>query len=167
MNSLVVYYSMYGNTRRLAEAMAEVLQTAGAARAASLALFNAADLNGIDLAVVGSPTHIQNVPKAVRAALAVLPPRSLAGKGVAAFDTSLKMWGPLMSMTAAHGLLRRLRKLGGKRLLRPETFLVKAVEARPEGETDLLVEGELERAREWAAAIVGQVKQVSAAKGLR
>ena len=63
------------------------------------------------------------------------------------------MWGPLMSMTAAHGLLRRLRKLGGKRIVRPETFLVKAVDVEPEGDFDLLSEGELERAREWAAAI--------------
>jgi len=153
MNSLVVYYSLYGNTRRLAEIIAEDLQTAGAARAVSLDQLKPEDLKAVDLVVMGSPTHIQNVPKAVRVALAQLPRRCLDGKGVAAFDTSLKMWGPLMSMTAAHGLLRRLRKLGGKRIVRPETFLVKAVDVEPEGEFDLLSEGELERAREWAAAI--------------
>jgi flavodoxin len=153
MKSLVVYYSLYGNTRRLAEAIGEELQTAGAARVVSLDQLRPEDLADADLVVMGSPTHIQNVPKAVRAALAQLPRRSLAGRGVAAFDTSLKMWGPLLSMTAAHGLLRRLRKLGGKRLVGPETFFVKAVDTKPEGEFDLLVEGELERAREWAAAI--------------
>jgi flavodoxin len=153
MNALVVYYSLYGNTRRLAEAMAEELQAAGAARAVSLDQLRPEDLKEINLVVLGSPTHIQNVPKAVRAALALLPRQSLAGKGVAAFDTSVKTWGPLMSMTAAHGLLRRLRKLGGKRLASPETFFVKAVDVKPEGEFDLLTEGELERARQWAAMI--------------
>jgi len=132
-----------------------VLQTAGAARAVSLDRLQPADLNGIDVVVMGSPTHMQNVPKSVRAALASLPRANLAGTGVAAFDTSLKKWGPLMSMTAAHGLLRQLRKPGGKRLLRPETFFVKAGEDRPDAETDLLCEGELERAREWAAVILG------------
>ncbi len=153
MNSLVVYFSLYGNTRRLAEIIAEELQTAGVARVVSLDQLKPENLRDVDLVVMGSPTHIQNVPKAVRAALAQLPRRCLAGTKVAAFDTSLRMWGPLMGMTAAHGLLRRLRKLGGKRIVRPETFLVKAVDVKPEGEFDLLCEGELERAREWAAAI--------------
>ena len=30
MNALIVYESMFGNTRRLAEAMAEALETSGA-----------------------------------------------------------------------------------------------------------------------------------------
>jgi flavodoxin len=164
MNALVVYYSLYGNTRRVAEAIGGALRPAGPVSVTSLDRLSPADLAGADLVVMGSPTHIQNVPKEVRAALAALPPKSLAGKSVAAFDTSLKMWGPLMSMTAAHGLLRRLRKLGGKRLVRPETFLVKADEARTEGETDLLYDGELEHAAQWGAALLERANQASATK---
>jgi flavodoxin len=167
VSSLVVYYSLYGNTRRIAEAIADTLRSAGPATVISLDRLSPADLAGADLVVMGSPTHIQNVPKAVRAALAGLPRNSLAGKSVAAFDTSLKMWGPLMSMTAAHGLLSRLRKLGGRKLLKPETFLVKGEEVASEGDTDLLYEGELERAREWAAAILERQKALSAAKESR
>jgi flavodoxin len=165
VKSLVVYYSLYGNTRRVAEAIAEALRAAGPVSATSLDQLNPADLAGADLVVMGSPTHIQNVPKDVRAALAALPRKSLAGKSVAAFDTSLKMWGPLMSMTAAHGLLRRLRKLGGKQLVGPETFLVKADAVRGEAEIDLLYEGELEHAGRWAAAILERAGQSPAAKG--
>jgi flavodoxin len=164
VSSLVVYYSFYGNTRRVAETIADTLRSAGPVLVTSLDRLSPADLADADLVVMGSPTHIQNVPKAVRAALAELPRKSLDAKSVAAFDTSLKMWGPLMSMTAAHGLMRRLRKLGGRRLLAPETFLVKSVDAKPDGETDLLYEGELERAREWAAAILERQKAASAAK---
>ena len=74
---------------------------------------------------------------------------------MAAFDTSLEMWGPLMWMTAAHRLLPRLRKLGGKQVVRPETYLVVRGEDPESGERrDALCEGELERARVWAASIL-------------
>jgi flavodoxin len=158
VNSLVIYYSLYGNTRRVAEAIADTLRSAGTVLVTSLDQLSPADLAGADLVVMGSPTHIQNVPKAVRMALAALPRKSMAGKKVAAFDTSVKMWGPLMGMTAAHGLLRRLRKLGGRRLLGPETFLVKSVEVRSDGESDLLFEGELEHARHWASVILERAR---------
>jgi flavodoxin len=164
VNSLVVYYSLYGNTRRLTEAIAETLRSAGPVLVTGLDRLNPADLVGIDLLVMGSPTHMQNVPKAVRAALANLPRKSLSAKRVAAFDTSRQTWGPLMRMTAAHGLLRRLRKLGGKPALGPQTFLVKATATRPEGETDLLCQGELERAADWATAILERLQAPSAAK---
>jgi flavodoxin len=108
---------------------------------------------------MGSPTYYQNLPKAFRPVLEMLPKRALKGKAVAAFDTSLKMWGPIMLMTAAHRLLPKLRKLGGKKAVPPETFLVKNNNVEPEGEIDLLCDGELERAREWAGAILKQVGQ--------
>ena len=61
-------------------------------------------------------------------------------------------------MTAAHRLLPRLRKLGGKEVARLETYLVARGEA-PEGgkRQDALLEGELERTRRWTASILEQV----------
>jgi hypothetical protein len=106
----------------------------------------------VDLLVAGSPTHYQSLPKEVRAMLDEWPKRSLRGVQVAAFDTSVEAWGPLMWMTAAHRLLSELRKLGGKKVVGPETFLVERGKA-PESEErqDALREGELERAKAWAA----------------
>jgi len=135
-------------------AIADVLQSAGEARAVPLEELTADDL-AADLVVFGSPTHYQNLPKAVRASLETLPKRALRGKRVAAFDTSAETWGPLMRMTAAHRLLPKLRKLGGKRLARPATFFVVRGQA-PESEErqDKLGEGELERAQAWAADLL-------------
>ena len=146
MNSLVIYYSKFGNTRSIAEAIAETLSAAGLARAISIDQVHTAAFDGVDLVVMGSPTHYQNLPKVVRPVLKALPHKTLAGKSVAAFDTSVKMWGPIMLLTAAHRLLPRLRRLGGRRVVRPETFLVEG--------NGPLCDGELERAREWAAAIL-------------
>ena len=157
MNALVVYYTRFGNTRQVAATIARVLADAGTAQVVSIDELTAADLESVDLLVAGSPTHYQNLPKEVRSALDTLPKRALRSRGVrvAAFDTSVEAWGPLMQMTAAHRLLPRLRKLGGKPVARPETFLVVRGEDLESGERrDALVVGELERARTWAASIL-------------
>jgi flavorubredoxin len=62
VHSLVVYYSLYGNTRRLAEAMAEVLGHAGPVQVTDFESLDPASLLGIDLVMMGSPTHIRAVP---------------------------------------------------------------------------------------------------------
>ena len=157
MKALATYYSRFGNTRRIAEAIAETLAHAGSARALCMEELCADDLHDADLVVVGSPTHYQAVPKTVRAILKALPRGSLKGKWVATFDTSLEMSGPIMLLTAAHGVMGRLRRLGGKKAVRAESFLVKAGDSPPEGEPDLLYDGEVERAREWAQAVLERI----------
>ena len=154
MKTTIYYYSKYGNTRRLAEAMAETARQAGEAQATHISELTAAALEEADLIVMGSPTHIQNVPKEVRAILDPLPKGLLRGKPAAAFDTSLKMWGPLMRMTAGPRLGKRLRKLGAKLAVKPETFLVAGGDSTATGEQDLLNDGELARARDWMASIL-------------
>jgi flavodoxin len=158
MKTLIVYFSKFGNTKKVAETIAETMARAGDAHAISIDQLTASDLDQVDLVVMGSPTHYQNLPKAVRSVLKALPRGILVGKSVAAFDTSLEMWGPLMLLTAAHRLLPILRKLGGKRVVKPETFFVEKSDSQYEGEIDLLYDGEIERAKEWAVAILKKLE---------
>ncbi|MGD8466627.1 MAG: flavodoxin family protein [Anaerolineae bacterium] len=148
MQALVVYHSQFGNTRQIAEAIAQVFQDAGAARTLSASRLTAADLQDVDLVVMGTPTHKMNLPEAVRPVFEDLPRRSLRDVPVAAFDTSYEMSALLARFTAAKRIDRKLRKLGGKRLVPPETF---HVERHHEGP---LHEGEIERAQQWAASIL-------------
>ena len=148
MNALVVYHSEFGNTRQVAEAIAEAFDHAGTARTVSAEQLDAADLQGADLVVMGTPTHKMNLPQAVRPVFEQLPRRSLRGVPVAAFDTSYKMPALLARFTAAKRVDRKLRKLGGKRLVRPETFHVHHHHEGP------LYDGEVERAKTWAEAIL-------------
>jgi flavodoxin len=154
MNAIVVHFSRFGNTRRVAEAVAGTLEQAGSARVVSMEQCSVDHLGDADLVVMGSPTHYQAVPKAVRSFLKALPRHSLKGKWVTAFDTSLEMWGPIMLLTAAHGMMARLRKLGGSKVARPQTFFVAKGDSSSEGEIDLLYNGEIERAQAWAHAIL-------------
>ena len=124
MNILVAYYSKYGNTKRIAASVSEVLKQAGPTQLMRMEQLSDDDLTNVDLLVIGSPTYYQRVPKDVHAVLKTLSKRSLEGKLVTAFDTSLKMWGPIMLMTAAHGIMSRLRKLGGKKIISRRTDTV-------------------------------------------
>jgi flavodoxin len=148
MNALVVYHSQFGNTQKVAEAIAEVFRGAGVARTLSADQMAAADLQSVDLLVMGTPTHKMNLPQAVRPVFEQLPRRILRGVSTAAFDTSYKMSAFLARFTAAKRIDRKLRKLGGKRLVPPETFHVHEHHEGP------LYEGEIERARHWAESIL-------------
>ena len=153
MNTLVVYFSKFGNTRQVAEAVAEPLQSTGSVHVMSAEPLTAADFEGVDLLVMGTPTHKMNLPEAVRPILDSLPKRILKGVPVAAFDTSYKMNWFLNKFTASKRLNRKLRKLGGKPLLPPETFLVEDREGP-------LYDGEIERAHDWTISILGEYEQV-------
>jgi len=157
MRTLVVYFSKFGNTRRVAQAIAETMKQAADVRVISIDQLTASDFEGVDLVIMGMPTHAFTVPEAVRSALAALPPGILSGKSVAAFDTTVRPW-PLRLMRASPKLLRQLSRLGGKPVARPETFFVRTSSTQQPGETDLLLEGQIERAQEWAGQILKQLK---------
>jgi flavodoxin len=150
MNALVVYFSKFGNTKLVAEAIGATLQSAGTVRLVGLNEITTADFGDADLVVMGSPTHRMNLPKAARPILDKLPKRILQGKMVAAFDTSYKLSWWLNNFTAGNRLAKKLRKLGGKRIIPPEVFHVTEREGP-------LYDGEIERARAWAALIIDRI----------
>ena len=156
MNALVIYHSQYGNTQQVAEVVGQVLQGAGATGTLSAERLTVADLEEADLVVMGTPTHKMNLPQAVRPVFEVLPRRCLKGVPIAAFDTSYKMSAFLARFTAAKKVDKRLRKLGGKRLLPPETFYVEEHHEGP------LYDGELDRARTWAEALLDSYSRLPA-----
>ena len=150
MNTLIICFSKFGNTRKIAAAIAETLESKGPVRVISTDQLAVSDLNDVDLVMMGSPTHRMNLPEAVRPMFDTLPRRILRDTPVAAFDTSYKMSWWLARFTAARKLDRKLRKLGGKRVIPPETFHV-------EGREGPLYEGEIGRAKTWAESILGQL----------
>ena len=170
VNALVVYESIWGNTRAIAEAVAEGLGGAGVRTAAG-----AADLaEPPRLLVAGGPTHMHGLTTArsrrmavegakedgstteeaaaddvgLRQLLRALPEGG--GSAAAAFDTRLDRAAAITG-SAARGIARRLRRRG-YHVLAAESFLVEDSEGP-------LEEGELERARAWGAALAEQLAQ--------
>jgi flavodoxin len=147
MNALVVYFSKFGNTALVAEAVAEVVTSLGSIRCCSLDELSPSDFARMDLVIMGVPTHRMDLPETVKEKFQSLPKRILRGIPVAAFDTSYKMSWLLSRFTASKHLNRKLRKLGGLQVIRPQTFHVV-------GREGPLYQGEIERARQWAASIL-------------
>ena len=165
MKALVVYESMFGNTRKVAEAVARGLDALGDARVVHVSEATAAVVASADLIVVGGPTHVHGMtrPKSRAGAVTmaqkpgsdlVLEPRAEgpgvrewlsalphgAGVKAAAFDTRMTM-SPFLTGRASRRIHRELRRRGFVMVARPESFLVN-------GENHL-VEGEEDRARTW------------------
>lgn len=143
MNALVLYESRFGNTERVAEAIALVLQESMPTRLAAVADVEdcAVALQGVSLLVVGGPTHKHGVSTTLKETLACLADHALDGVKAATFDT--RAHGPrVVTGSAAVGLERFLRKHGAWIVVPPASFLVGATEGP-------LDPGELEHARAW------------------
>ncbi|MDJ0350111.1 hypothetical protein [Cryobacterium sp. PH29-G1] len=168
MRALIVFESMYGNTRLVAEAIGRGLAPAEvilipASQAAGV------DLSNIDLLVVGGPTHVHGMsrPSTRRGAIdaAVTPQHILhleadaAGNGVrewldslhgltcraAAFDT--RQEGPvLLTGHAAKSIGKHLLEAGADLVSGATSFLVTKSIA--------LVPGEVRRAEAWGAVLL-------------
>jgi hypothetical protein len=155
--ALVVYESMFGNTRIVAEAVA-----AGLASGAKVDLLEVAEAPpsldpGIDLLVVGAPTHAFGLSRPdTRAEAAEEATRPLVSQGsglrewldrldshgaearVAAFDTRVRH----VPGSAARVAIRRLRRRGLAAAGDPTSFWVT-------GKHGPLARGEQERAERW------------------
>lgn len=164
MTSLVVYESMFGSTKALAQEVATALGESGPVRLVEVGALVAegADLPpGVDLLVVGAPVHAFGMSRAStrQDAAKELGPVISATIGVrewleglgahpglrfAAFDT--KVDKPRLPGSAAKAVDKHLRALGGVPACPPRTFHV-------HGKADGLVEGELDAVRDWAGRL--------------
>ena len=144
MNALVVYDTKFGNTERIAQAIATALQARGTVELQPFDGVQAIPA-GIDLLVVGGPTHGHGVDPALKAFLDALPAGAVDGVAAAAFDTRFH-WPELLSGSAARGIAKRLEQKGAHLVAKPESFFVEHSEGP-------LAEGEVLRAGSWALGL--------------
>ncbi|HEU5420575.1 MAG TPA: flavodoxin domain-containing protein [Streptosporangiaceae bacterium] len=171
MKALVVYESMFGNTRAVAMAIADGLRQD--ADVTVLPVGDASEdlLGAMDLVVVGGPTHVHGMSRAATrkdAAKQADKPGSQVklepgadGPGVrdwlaslgqhggsaAAFDTRMK--GPaILTGRASKGIAGLLRQHGLTMAAKPASFLVTR--------NNVLVQGQENRARDWGARLGGR-----------
>ena len=164
MKALVVYDSLYGNTEKIAQAIAEGLTDAiGTPENVVPVNVGNADpdqLTGVELLVVGSPTHGSRPSPPMHEFLNRIHDGTLAGVKVAGFDTRTdmkeltglaRMFGGLMDRMgyAAPKISGSLEKKGAQVVMPAEGFFVKGTEGP-------LFEGELERAAVWAREIIAK-----------
>lgn len=182
MRAVVVYESMFGNTEVFARVVADALSATGAdVRVLDVRSASAADLAGCDLLVVGAPTHAFSMSRqstrddAVRQGAA--PARALLGvrewlatldgaftarhlrPATVVFDTRVGKVRRLPG-SAARKAARVMRAQGFHVASEPISFYVDDVKGPP-------LEGEVERARRWAADLPALAGDRTAARGER
>jgi flavodoxin len=146
MNTVVVYDSQYGNTERIAQAIADTLRAIGKVQAVRVDPAHPIELQGVDLLILGCPTQGFRPTLAMQSLLEKLSSQSLSGLAVACFDTRFRGW--LWKSSAASYMDRQLRTMGVEPIVPPESFFVKAM--KKEGP---LLAGEGERAASWALGV--------------
>lgn len=169
MHAQVIYESMFGNTRRVAEAIAEGITASGAtAEATSVTATGIGSALAADLVIVGAPTHAHSLStpssRAQAAEWAADPERELkldpgaTADGVRewieavpalpsdfiAFDTRADMIR-LFTGAASASIHRHLARRGLSELVPAESFVVTT--------HNRLADGELSRARDWGSLI--------------
>jgi hypothetical protein len=164
MRAVVVYESMYGNTRMVAEAIAEGLQEEHDVIVVPAGQADESVIDGAELLVVGGPTHAHSMTRrrtreaaaeaARKAGSGLQLEDGATGPGVrewlasighlnvmaTAFDT--RVHGPAaLTGRASKAINRELSRHGVHPLGEPESFLV--------AKDNHLDPGEAERARRW------------------
>jgi flavodoxin len=169
MKALVVYESMFGNTAAIGDAIATSLRARGLdVESGLVSRIGPERTAGIDVLVVGGPTHVHGMssPRSRQAAVAdgkntfaeaTVEPglkewlkQVYVGEGrlAAAFDTRIDK-PVVLTGSAAKGIGRRLKGRGYRLVTDPECFFVSA--------ENTLVEGELEHAATWADQVADKV----------
>ncbi len=168
MKALVLYESIFGNTKDVAEAVARGLESRFEVELVEVSEPHS-DLEDADLLVIGGPTHAFGMTRESsradglkKASERGIEPVSKAGgirdllEGfddgghhplVATFDTAIKKrWLP--SGSAAKSASNALKKKGFETVIEPEQFKVAGTDGP-------LKPGELERAEEWGKTLAG------------
>jgi flavodoxin len=152
MKTIVIFDSVYGNTKAIAEAIGKGIT--GDVKVLNVKDAVISELENVDLLIVGSPTHAGRPSKATKAFLNSLQGNALRNIHIAAFDTGVSSEGQGYFVRAiinffayaAKPILSSLKKKGGIIVSEPEGFIV-------EGKEGPLKEGELNRATLWAREI--------------
>jgi Flavodoxin len=172
MHAVVVYESMYGNTRQIADAIGSGLSSRFDVAVVPVSEAAPEVLADADLVVAGGPTHVHGMSRASTRKSAVeaagKPESGLeaepgaGGPGLrewlgslgryqaraAAFDTRLQ-GSALLTGRSSERVARQLRAHGFDMAAPPESFLVTR--------QNRLVADESERAREWAGKLAESI----------
>jgi len=145
MNALIIYDSVFGNTRTIAEVLASLALEYFPSKHLPVNEVGPDELQTVKLLLMGSPTQNYQPTPRIQAFLENIPQGMVQGVIAAAFDTRYRVshWS---SGTAAWAIAQGLQNAGAVLALPPESFFV----SRAAGP---LEEGEMERATQWARVL--------------
>lgn len=151
MKVLVVYDSVYGNTERVARAIAAAVTGDSTVNLSRAADTTPADLVSRDLLIVGSPTVGGRHTPGMQALIGRITDGSLTGKVVATFDTRMEIFVARVFGYAAIRIRDALAAKGARIVGDPEGFVVT-------GREGPLKTGELDRVAGWVRGVLSKAR---------
>ena len=153
MKGIVVYDTSYGNTKKIAETIAETLKESRI----EVDLFNVKDVKKLsakdyDFLVLGSPTKFGTMSFAIRFFLGNVKSEEWINKPFAAFDTENPENMEKKEYSAAEKIAERLRDKRMNQLL-PVLKAAVLVQKGP------LKEGEIERTKDYSRELAIKLKE--------
>lgn len=158
MKGLVVYDTSYGNTKKIAETIAETLKESGI----EVDLFRVKDvkkLSAMDYAflVLGSPTRFGTMSFTIRSFLGKLKSEEWMNKPFAAFDTE-------NPENVEHARIEKkewsaAEKIAEKLTEKKMNQLLPVLKALVIGQKGPLVDGEIERTKGYAKELATKLKE--------
>ncbi len=153
MHALVLYDTEFGNTERVARAIADGLADGYTVQLAPTSEPAALPAERPDLLLIGGPTQRHGLSPRLRNFLAQLPKEAWRGVPAATFDTRYRVH-KLLTGSAAEQAAGRLRRAGCRLLAPPESFFMEQDhpprDEKRRHELEALEPGEIERATAWA-----------------
>jgi len=153
MKGIVVYDTSYGNTKTIAETIAETLKESGI----EVDLFDVKDVKKLsakdyNFLVLGSPTRFGTMSFAIRGFLGKVKTEEWMSKPFAAFDTQNPENIEKKEWSAAE-------KIAAKLIDRKMNQLLPVMKALVLGQKGPLKEGEIERTKEYARELAIKLKE--------
>jgi flavodoxin len=140
---LIVYDSQFGNTEKVAKAIAATFGKKDDVKVAKVDTVKPEDMKELDILIVGSPIHAWGPTKAIKSFVKSLKPEALSGVRAAAFDTG---YPSRMAGSAAPKVEKALSKAGC-------SIVAPAMKFAVTGNKGPLADGELDKATAWAKEI--------------
>ena len=156
MKPLVIYDSVYGNTKKIASAIGNAIaEKGGNVKVLSVDEMAASELKSVDFLVVGAPTHGGRPSPDMKEFIKTLPKGVLDDVKITGFDTRIESKTSGFGIRvltrvlgyAAERIAKRLAQKGGLQAGRPEGFIVDDREGP-------LKPGEEVRAKEWISQTI-------------
>ena len=158
MKGIVVYDTAYGNTKKIAETMAETLKESGI----EVDLFDVKNVKKLsakdyDFLVLGSPTRFGTMSFAIRGFLGKVKTEEWMSKPFAAFDTE----NPenIEKARAEKKEWSAAEKIAAKLIEKKMSQVLPVLKALVLGQKGPLQEGEIERTKDYARELATKLKE--------
>ena len=148
---LLVYESKYGNTKLVAETIAEGIKGVSDNQASIYELkeIKLKQPPDFDMVLIGSPNHMGSATRSIRKFIDELGKLNLKGKPAAVFDTYF--WGDFEK-----AVKKMERQIGEK--VPGLTLVAPGLSIRVDGMKGPITEGELPKCKEFGTKVASQVK---------